>query len=115
AWRQPTKHLDYLGNAKLEDIVPKSIGRWKFVAASGLIVPPEDQLSKAIYSQMLTRVYADGDNPPIMLLVAQSGSQTGVLQIHRPEFCYTAGGYQLTPAPPQKIAVGSTTLTTTAL
>ena len=30
--------------AKLEDIVPKTIGRWKFVAASGLVVPPEDQL-----------------------------------------------------------------------
>jgi EpsI family protein len=30
-----------------------------------------------------------------MLLIAQSGSQTGILQIHRPEICYTAGGYQL--------------------
>jgi len=115
AWRQPTKRLDYLGKAKLEDIVPKTIGKWKFVAASGLVVPPEDQLSKLIYSQMLTRVYFDGENPPIMLLVAQSGSQTGVLQIHRPEFCYTAGGFQLTAAPPQQIAVGSKVLTTTSL
>jgi EpsI family protein len=115
AWRQPTQHVDYLGKAKLEDIVPKSIGRWKFVAASGLVVPPEDQLSKAIYSQMLTRVYAEGDNPPIMLLVAQSGSQTGVLQIHRPEFCYTASGFQVSAAPPQKIAAGSKSLTATAL
>jgi EpsI family protein len=115
AWRQPHTHLDYLGKAKLQDIVPKIIGRWKFVAASGLVVPPEDQLSKAIYSQMLTRVYSDGENPPIMLLVAQSGSQTGVLQIHRPEFCYTAGGYQLTPVAPQQIAIGPKMLMTTAL
>lgn len=115
AWRQPTKHLDYLGKAKLEDVVPKTIGKWKFVAASGLVVPPEDQLSKAIYSQMLTRVYFDGENPPIMLLVAQSGSQTGVLQIHRPEFCYTAGGYRLSPAPPQQIPIGPKVLTTTSL
>src|SRR5881392_1588868 len=80
AWRQPNKHLDYLGNAKLDDIVPKTIGAWKFVAASGLVVPPEDQLSRAIYSQLLTRVYYDGVNPPVMLLIAQSGNQTGVLQ-----------------------------------
>src|SRR5437868_9210360 len=64
---------------------------------------------------MLTRVYFDGENPPIMLLVAQSGSQTGVLQIHRPEFCYTAGGFELTGAPPQQIAIGPKVLTTTSL
>lgn len=115
AWRQPSKHLDFLGKAKLEDIIPKTLGKWKFVAASGLVVPPEDQLSKATYSQLLTRVYDDGENPPIMLLVAQSGSQTGVLQIHRPEFCYTASGFQLDAARPQPIQLGSKVLTATAL
>jgi EpsI family protein len=107
AWRQPNKHLDYLGNGKLDDIVPKTIGPWKFVAASGLVVPPEDQLSQALYSQLLTRVYDDGVNPPVMLLVAQSGSQTGVLQIHRPETCYTAGGYRISPVTPHPIPFGS--------
>jgi EpsI family protein len=106
AWRQPTKHRDYLGKGKLEDIVPKTIGAWKFVAASGLVVPPNDQLLQALYSQLLTRRYSDGENPPVMLLMAQSGSQTGVLQIHRPETCYTAGGYQISNVRPQPIAIG---------
>lgn len=108
AWRQPSKHLDYLGPEKLEQLVPKTIGQWKFVAASGLVVPPNDQLSRALYSNLLTRVYSDGQNPPVMLLVAQSGSQTGVLQIHRPETCYTAGGYHISAVTPQPIPVGST-------
>lgn len=108
AWRQPDEHLDYLGKQKLDDLVPKTIGQWKFVAASGLVVPPNDQLSRALYSNLLTRVYDDGQNPPVMLLVAQSGSQTGVLQIHRPETCYTAGGYQISAVTPQPIQVGST-------
>lgn len=107
AWRQPRQHLDYLGHDKLENIVPKDIGPWKFVAASGLVVPPEDQLSRLIYSQLLTRVYSDGDNPPLMLLVAQSGSQTGVLQVHRPETCYTAGGYTISQLGPHPIQIGS--------
>lgn len=106
AWRQPYKRLDYLGRNKLDDIVPKTIGRWKFETASGLVVPPEDQLAQALYSQLLTRVYWDGQNPPIMLLMAQAGSQTGFLQVHRPETCYTAGGYQITPLAPHRIQVG---------
>jgi len=106
AWRTPTKHVDYLGSGKLEDIVPKTIGPWKFAAASGLVVPPDDQLERAIYSQTLTRVYSDGEND-IMLLLAQSGSETGILQIHRPETCYTAAGYHISPVTPHPVAVGS--------
>ena len=106
AWREPYKRLDYLGRNKLEDVVPKTIGRWKFETASGLVVPPEDQLADALYSQVLTRVYWDGQNPAIMLLMAQAGSQTGFLQVHRPETCYTAGGYEITPLAPHPIPIG---------
>ena len=107
AWRKPERHLDYLGKAKLDDIVPKTIGPWKFLAASGLVVPPEDQMARAIYSQLLTRVYSDGQNDPVMLLLAQSGSETGILQIHRPETCYTASGYHISPVTSHPIAIGS--------
>ncbi|HET6941280.1 MAG TPA: EpsI family protein [Sphingomicrobium sp.] len=103
AARQPSKNVDYLGKAKLEDVLPEKIGRWTFVSNSGLVVPPEDQLARALYSQLLTRTYMDAAGNGIMLLVAQSGSQSGILQIHRPEFCYTAGGYTLTPSVPHPV------------
>lgn len=107
-WRQPSTKLDYLGNQKLENLIPKTIGAWNFVAASGLVVPPEDQVEQSIYAQILTRVYSDGQNPPIMLLMAQSGSQTGFLQIHRPETCYTASGYAVSAVTPHPIWIGPT-------
>lgn len=107
SWRQPTGHIDYLKLDKLDQIVPPTIGRWKFVTTSGLVVPPEDQLSKTLYSQLLTRVYSDGKSPPIMLLVAQSAGQVGILQIHRPETCYPAGGYKLSPVVLNPITVGN--------
>lgn len=110
AWRRPTKHLDFLGNDKLDSIVPKTIDSWKFVAASGLVVPPEDQLVRATYSQLLTRVYSDGENDPIMLLLAQSGSETGILQIHRPETCYTASGYHISEVRRHPVAIGAQVL-----
>jgi EpsI family protein len=107
AWRQPNKHIDYLGNSKLENIIPKTIGPWTFVTASGLVVPPNDQLSRTLYSQLLTRVYSDGRNPPIMLLIAQSGWQSGILQVHRPETCYPASGYLISPVTPHWLRAGA--------
>ena len=108
AWRQPRIKIDFLGKEKLEELVPKTIGRWEFVTASGLVIPPEDDFEKTLYSQVLTRVYSDNRGSPIMLLLAQNGGQTGFLQIHRPEVCYTAGGYQISAVTPHPIQVGST-------
>jgi EpsI family protein len=103
AARQPSINIDYLGENKLENILPDKIGRWSFVSSSGLVIPPEDQLSRALYSQLLTRVYSGQDGSAMMLLVAQSRSQTGILQIHRPEICYNAGGYQLSQIAPHVV------------
>ncbi len=93
--RKPNFELNYLGDHKLDDVIPTRIGNWKFVTNSGLVVPPEDQLQQALYSQLVTRIYDNGSGSLIMLLVAYSASETGFLQVHRPEFCYTAAGYDL--------------------
>jgi EpsI family protein len=111
AWaRRPAKQLNLLESDKLENLVPKSFGGWDFAAASGLIVPPEDQLSDALYSQLLTRVYSDGKNAPVMLLAAHSKEQTGVLQVHRPEVCYSASGFTLSEVTEGPILLGKRTL-----
>jgi EpsI family protein len=113
--RKPDRRLDYLGDFKLEKVIPDRIGPWKFVTASGLVVPPVDQLALAAYSQLLTRVYYDGATP-IWLLVAYSADQTGFLQVHRPEFCYTAAGYTLSQFAPHRIQLDpSRSITTNSL
>jgi len=108
AARKPDIKLDYLGDHKLDDVVPMRIGRWNFVANSGLVVPPNDQLQLMLYSQQLTRVYSDGSGANVMLLIAYSASQTGFLQVHRPEFCYTAAGYSLSDFQPHDVVLGPT-------
>ena len=72
AARQPSKRVDYLGKSKLEKLLPQQLGQWSYVSSSGLVVPPEDQLSRALYSQLLTRVYRGPGDSGIMLLIAQS-------------------------------------------
>lgn len=101
--RQPHQRIDYLGSTTLEKLIPKRIGGWQFLTNSGLVVPSEDPLSNSLYAQLLTRVYTDDVAPAIMLLIAQSAEQTGLLQVHRPEFCYPAGGYSLSPIVPRPI------------
>ncbi len=95
AARVPSNRIDLLGDRKLDRLIPDVVGPWEFYSKSGLVVPPADQLKDALYSQLLTRVYLAKDALPIMLLIAQSGGQTGVLQVHRPEYCYPAGGFSL--------------------
>lgn len=113
--RRPDKKMNYLGDAKIEKIIPTQIDRWKFVTKNGLVVPPEDQLILTLYSQLLTRVYYDGSRL-IWLLIAYSADQTGFIQVHRPEFCYTASGYRLSQFAPHEIRIDdSRSITTNSL
>jgi EpsI family protein len=115
AARTPTHHIDLLGKGKIDALIPKKIGRWTFYSKSGLVVPPSDQLSDSLYAQLLTRVYTGDEGPAVMLLVAQSAGQTGILQVHRPEFCYPAGGFTLSDKVPHGVALPGSTLEATML
>lgn len=101
----PRTSYDLLGDEQLETMIPNRIGAWEFVSKSGLVIPPQDELVAVTYAQLLTRVYTSPDRLPMMLLVAQSPGQDGVLQIHRPEFCYPASGYSLSEGRVHDIAI----------
>ena len=93
--RLPRHHVAYLGEGKLEQLVPVRFAGWEFATQSGLVLPPEDQLKDQIYSQLLTRTYTRSNGSEIMLLIAYNAAQDGVVQIHRPEVCYPASGFRL--------------------
>lgn len=93
--RLPRRHVAYLGEGKLEQLVPARFAGWEFATQSGFILPPEDQLKDQIYSQLLTRTYTRSGGNEIMLLIAYNAAQDGVVQIHRPEVCYPASGFRL--------------------
>ncbi len=93
--REPRVAKTPLKAGELERLIPARIGQWDFETRSGLVLPPDDPLSKSLYSDVLTRVYVSANRPPVMLLIAYSNTQNGMLQVHRPEVCYPAGGYTL--------------------
>jgi EpsI family protein len=93
--RLPKPYVPRMDKEGLEKLIPTRIGPWQFVTASGLVLPPPDELADKIYSNVLTRYYTAPDQPPLALLIAYSNVQNGLLQMHRPETCYPASGFRL--------------------
>lgn len=104
--RTPQVVFPVIKKDDFEKLIPKSIGSWEFETSSGVVLPPPDALSDRLYDNLVTRVYSASEDPAIMFLTAYSNTQDGVLQVHRPEICYPAGGYELTLTRPIAIENG---------
>lgn len=87
----------------LETAIPQRFGDWKVdpsVAPVSLSPDVQAMLDK-IYSQILSRTYIDSRGQRVMLSIAYGGDQSRETQVHKPEVCYPAQGFQI-----QSIAVG---------
>ena len=104
--RMPSPNRPSIPAKMFDAMVPQTVGDWQFQTASGLVLPPRDALSDRLYDNLVTRSYINSLGETVMLLIAYSNRQNGVLQIHRPEICYPAGGYQLSPTRPVSIVIG---------
>lgn len=101
----------------LENMVPKAFGDWQLrVNGSAQIIDPStQQLLETIYSETLTRTYINRDGYQIMLSIAYGKNQSDALQLHKPEVCYPAQGFQLTNKQPGSLMAGDLVLPTTRL
>ncbi|HET9629107.1 MAG TPA: EpsI family protein [Novosphingobium sp.] len=106
--RQPNRRRPRLARGALEGMVPNEVGSWRYAGTDGVVLPTYDELRDRLYDNIVSRNYASVSAPPVMLMLAYNSEQDGVLQIHRPETCYTAGGYALSSVQtiPLQIAPG---------
>lgn len=80
----------------LETMIPKQIGDWKLDETITSIFSPDVQANlDRIYDQMLNRTYINSKGEQIMLTIAYGGDQNASMQVHRPEVCYPALGFQV--------------------
>jgi EpsI family protein len=103
---QPKVVNPRIANKKFDSWIPARIGPWSVESTSGVVLPPPDALSDRLYDNLATRVYTAPGSEPVMMLIAYNFKQDGVLQLHRPEFCYPAGGYTLSSTVPVTLALG---------
>ncbi|MBC2668137.1 exosortase-associated protein EpsI, V-type [Novosphingobium piscinae] len=89
--------------------IPNQFADWQVQGRSGVVLPPPDALVDRLYDNLVTRVYANEQGVQVMMLIAYNFRQDGVLQLHRPEFCYPAGGFTLTATRPVDLSLGGLT------
>lgn len=96
---KPTNKLAANGpRLDLEAMVPKEFGAWRVDPNIIPVAPSADvqaQLDE-IYDQTLSRTYVNDKGEHVMLAIAYGGDQSGdKTQVHRPEYCYAAQGFQI--------------------
>jgi EpsI family protein len=82
---------------RLETMIPEQFGEWKQDEriAPRIVSPVLKVNLDKIYNQTLTRNYINGKGERIMLSIAYGGDQGYSTQVHRPEMCYPAKGFQI--------------------
>ena len=95
---KPTQKIADQGPAvDLEAMIPKEFGDWReeqhnFVQ---MVDPQQKELIERIYTQTLSRTYANSNGYRVMLAIAYGDDQRDSMQTHYPEVCYPAQGFEL--------------------
>ena len=106
---KPTIRLaDTMSAVNLEKMIPDQFGEWHKEAGEleQIVNPERKNLLVKLYNQTLTRAYLDNHGNRVMLSIAYGGDQTDEMQIHRPEVCYIAQGFQVIKERVDTLATG---------
>ncbi|MEQ6341608.1 MAG: EpsI family protein [Gammaproteobacteria bacterium] len=94
----PTIHLSKSRPAlELSTAIPLQFGEWREEKklASVVVNPQVEATIKRIYTQTLSRTYINNNGERIMLSIAYGNDQRDAVQLHYPEVCYPAQGFQV--------------------
>lgn len=95
----PTHRLADENPIQLESMIPTEFGDWVVDrnTHSGVVNPQQTDLINRLYSQTLSRTYVNSKTGArVMLSIAYGEDQRDGMQVHYPEVCYPAQGFELT-------------------
>jgi EpsI family protein len=99
AWAlRPTVLIaDLRPKVDLESLIPKQFGDWRELRQSNaqIINPQQAEMLTKLYSQTLSRTYVNSIGDTVMLSIAYGANQSDAVQLHYPEVCYPAQGFQV--------------------
>lgn len=110
AWLRPRDYQRLMPAQKLASAIPEAFGRWSIDRSIGVVLPPsEGSLADRLYDEVLARAYlqpAAVDDGSVMCLITYGARQSDALQLHRPELCYPAVGFQVVGYQKQMLTLG---------
>lgn len=109
---KPRNRMSLIGDRKLEDLVPLAFDGWEVTPSNAMVLPKprEGSLADILYDQQLSRLYTGEGRRPVMLVIAYGSTQSDLLQLHRPETCYRAIGFDITASERIDAAIGGATI-----
>lgn len=93
---KPTRYMaQERATADYATLIPRQFGDWRedTSVAFPVVNPQQKALLDTLYSQLVSRVYVNGEGRRIMLSLAYGGDQSRDTQVHKPEVCYPAQGF----------------------
>jgi EpsI family protein len=94
----PTVRLSQAQAAfSLAQMIPARFADWTVDASVVPLQPDPERQSvlEKIYDQTLSRTYINSAGERVMLSIAYGGDQSRALQVHLPEVCYVAQGFDM--------------------
>lgn len=96
ALKPAAKLIDREAQLNLETLIPAKVGNWKIDQTIAMLISPDQKAAlENVYNQTLSRTYVNSAGNRIMLSVAYGGTHGEGMQLHRPENCYPAQGFQV--------------------
>jgi EpsI family protein len=91
------KVADVKAQFRLDQMIPKRFANWSVDDSVVPLTPDPTQkeLLAALYEQTLGRTYINEAGQRVMLSIAYGGDQSKQLQLHLPEVCYVAQGFDM--------------------
>jgi len=115
---KPTKKIADQGpKVELETLIPASFGGWRreLIASAQIVDPQQKEMIDRIYNQTLARTYRNDAGYRIMVSIAYGGDQSDAMQLHKPEVCYPAQGFELLRKSRSEIVLGGGNLPITTI
>jgi EpsI family protein len=87
--------VELAGRPPLDQLIPTRIGGWVREPLADVLIPRGEAGEDKAYDDVFTGYYGASAASGVMLLVAYGSAQVGDTELHRPEVCYPAAGFQL--------------------
>lgn len=87
----------------LDAVLPDAVGSRRADEATDAILLPDENLASDEYDQLAVKRYFAPGLLPVTMVAAYGAAQSYATQLHRPELCYPASGFDISA--PRSVAV----------